>query len=47
MVKAPPTASLVMANSEFLLEVLVIALDPPAHLGDMHQGATADGGGQG
>src|ERR1700709_383333 len=33
MVKAAPTAAFVLAKPKFLLEVLVIALDPPAPLG--------------
>ncbi len=33
MVKAAPAAAFVVAKPEFLLEVLVIALDPPAPLG--------------
>src|SRR5712671_1299424 len=37
MVKAAPASSLVMAESEFLLEVLVVALDPPAQLGEIDE----------
>src|SRR3978361_275512 len=33
MVKAAPAAAFVVAKPEFLLEVLIIALDPPAPLG--------------
>ncbi len=33
MVKAAPAAALVLAKSEFLFEVLIIALDPPAPFG--------------
>src|SRR5258707_1143801 len=37
MVKASPASSLVMAESEFLLEFLVVALDPPAQLGEIDE----------
>ncbi len=37
MVEAAPAAALVMAKAEFLLEFLVIALDPPAQLGEIDQ----------
>ena len=37
VVKAAPTASLEMAEAEFLFEFLVVALDPPAQLGHAHQ----------
>jgi len=37
MVKATPPSSLVMAEPKFLLEVLVVPLDPPAQLGGVHQ----------
>ena len=47
MMKAAPTTPLVVAKSEFLLEVLVVPLDPPAQFGDSNQGTTADGRGQG
>ena len=47
MMKATPPPPLVVAQSEFLLEVLVVALDPPAQLGDVNQGTAADGRGQG
>jgi hypothetical protein len=33
MVKAAPAAAFVVAKPEFLLEVLIVALDPPAPLG--------------
>lgn len=47
MMKAAPTSPFVVAKSEFLFEVLIVPLDPPAQLGDANQGATADGRGQG
>src|SRR6266849_2671363 len=37
MVKASPASSLVMAETEFLLEFLVIALDLPAQLGEIDE----------
>src|SRR6202049_5036648 len=37
MVEAAPAAALVMPKAEFLLEFLVIALDPPAQLGQIDQ----------
>src|SRR3954464_6600322 len=37
MMKAAPAASLIMVEPQFLLEVLVIALDPPAQLGHVDQ----------
>src|SRR5487761_2577463 len=42
MVKATPASSLVMAKPKFLLEVLVVPLDPPTQLGGVHQCAPAD-----
>ena len=42
MVKPTPRSSLVLTQREFLLEVRVIPLDPPAQLGGVHQGAPAD-----
>ena len=35
-----------MTKPEFLLEVLVVPLDPPAQLCGVHQGTAADGRGQ-
>src|SRR5450756_1035694 len=37
MVEAAPAAPLVMSKAEFLLEFLIIALDPPAQLGEIDQ----------
>ena len=37
--EAAPSAALVVAKTEFLLEVLIIALDAPAQLGEADQGA--------
>ena len=37
MMEAAPTSSLVMAEAELLLEILVIALDAPAQLGQIDQ----------
>ena len=37
MMKAAPAPSFVMIEPEFLLEVLVIPLDPPAQLGHVDQ----------
>jgi hypothetical protein len=37
MVETGPAAPLVMTEPDFLLEFLVIALDPPAHFGDIDQ----------
>src|ERR1035437_5854372 len=36
MVKATPTSALVMPKAEFLLQILVVALNAPAHLGHKH-----------
>jgi hypothetical protein len=33
MMKAPPTAALIVTQADFLFEILVIALNSPAHLG--------------
>src|SRR6478609_1635576 len=46
MVEAPPSSAFVVAEPKFLFEVLVVALDPPAQLGGVYQGAAADGRGQ-
>jgi hypothetical protein len=42
MVEAAPAAPLVMSKAEFLLEFLVIALDPPAQLGQIDQPLEGD-----
>src|SRR5471030_1062441 len=42
MVEAAPAAPLVMPKAEFLLEFLVIALDPPAQLGQVDQSLEGD-----
>src|SRR5262249_59135448 len=39
MVKAPPAAALIMAEADFLLEVVIIALDAPAQLGEIDEAA--------
>ena len=44
MVKATPPASFIMAEPEFLLEILIVALDAPAQLGLIDQNATGRGG---
>ena len=44
--KATPTSALVVPEAKLLLEVLVIALDPPAQLGGVDQGAASDVRGQ-
>jgi len=44
--EAAPSAALVVAKTEFLLEVLIIALDAPAQLGEADQGAQPGGLGQ-
>src|SRR6266851_8423232 len=48
MVEAAPAPSLVMCKTEFLFQLLVIALDAPAHLGQIDQsverGILRDGG---
>ena len=41
MMETPPSSPLIVAKSEFLLEVLVVALDPPAQLGGIHKIAAA------
>jgi hypothetical protein len=35
MMKAAPAAALVMAKADFLLEFLIVALDAPAHHGEI------------
>ena len=37
MVKAAPAATLVVAEAEFLLQLLIVAFDPPAQLGRIDQ----------
>ena len=37
--ESPPAAALIMAEADFLLEVAVIALDTPAHLGEIDEPA--------
>src|SRR5690348_18048739 len=37
MMEAAPVAALEVAKAKFLLELLVIPLDPPARLGDPHE----------
>src|SRR5229473_4572406 len=39
MMEAPPTAALIVAEADFLLEVVIIALDAPAQLGDVDKAA--------
>ena len=39
MVEARPSAPLVVPEPDFLLELLVIALDPPAHFCEIDQSA--------
>src|SRR4051794_29500840 len=46
MMKAAPASSLVVAKSKFLLEVLVVPLDPPTQLDGRHQRTAADRRGQ-
>ena len=46
MMKATPTSPFVVAKPEFLLEVLMVPLDPPTQLGGGHQGTAADGRGK-
>ena len=37
--EAPPTAALIMPEANFLFEVFIIALDAPAHLGEIDKAA--------
>jgi hypothetical protein len=37
MVEAWPSPTLVVAQSDFLLELLIITLDPPAHFCEIDQ----------
>src|SRR6201986_5423497 len=39
MMEAPPTAALIMPEANFLFEVFIIALDAPAHLGEIDKEA--------
>src|SRR5580700_7871132 len=47
MVKAAPSSSFEMTETNFLLEILVVALDAPAQLGEVHQAFEGDVLGQG
>src|ERR1700750_2893657 len=47
MVKAAPAASFIVAEAKFLLQVLVIALDPPPALGVSDEGCKGGIGRQG
>ena len=42
MMEATPSSSLIVTEPKLLLEILVVALDPPAQLGGVHQLTTAD-----
>src|SRR5260221_3112011 len=42
MMGAAPSAAFVMSEPEFLLEILVVALDAPAMLGEIDQTREAD-----
>ncbi len=46
MMKATPTWALVVPEAKLLLDVLAIALDPPAQLGGVEQGAASNVRGQ-
>src|SRR5215831_11777519 len=39
MMEARPASALIMAEAGFLLEILIIALDAPAHLGEIDEPA--------
>ena len=45
MVEASPSSAFVMAEAEFLLEVLVVALDTPTQFRETDQSAFANGAG--
>ena len=45
MVKTAPASSFIVAQSEFLLQFFVVALDDPAMLGQSHQIGMLSGGG--
>jgi len=47
MVKAPPATAFVVIQPNLLLELLIIALDPPAQLGQVDQPLERDVGRQG
>ena len=42
VVETAPPAPFIIAEAEFLLELLVVALDPPSQLGDIDQTLKAD-----
>ena len=42
MMKAAPASPLVMTKPEFLLEILIVPLDPPPQLGGVDQGTATD-----
>jgi hypothetical protein len=46
VVKAAPSAALVMAEPNFLLEFEIVAFDPPSHLRQINQALERDVGGQ-
>ena len=40
MMEAAPAAALIMSKADFLLEFLIVALDAPAHLGEIDKAAS-------
>ena len=46
VMKTTPSAPFIIAEPEFLLELLIIALDPPSQLGEINQTREADIHGQ-
>jgi hypothetical protein len=42
VMEASPPAPFIIAEAEFLLQLLVVALDPPSQLGDIDQTRKAD-----
>jgi hypothetical protein len=38
VVKASPASTFIVIEAEFLLEFLIVALDPPAQFGSFHKG---------
>ena len=46
MVKAGPAAALIVAEPEFLLEFLIIALDEPSQLGEIDEALDRGLGGE-
>ena len=42
VVKTAPPAPFIIAEAEFLLELLIVALDPPSQLGEIDQTLKAD-----